>query len=180
MPVGPPTSAPASNAQNIQTSSHCHCCPCAVETAGSVYSDSSTVKEAGSDSTESPSTVVPEYHGGTCHSHATLLRRKHAHQRPVLSGLSGFSIHIRTVTNPLSDPFDYEQKYPPDETFKEMSERSRVFKTYMDECTKFDFDMVENWRDGLDMLLVFVSSLFLYTVERVPHEKVRPRCSQLL
>ncbi|KAF8877959.1 hypothetical protein CPB85DRAFT_1153808, partial [Mucidula mucida] len=52
---------------------------------------------------------------------------------------------------------DYEQKYPPDDEYKEMSERSRVFKTYMDECTKFDLDMVENWRDGLDMLLIFAS-----------------------
>ncbi|KAF9025103.1 hypothetical protein BDZ89DRAFT_925169, partial [Hymenopellis radicata] len=31
------------------------------------------------------------------------------------------------------------------------------WKTYMDESTKFDFDMVENWRDGLDMLLVFAA-----------------------
>ncbi|KAF9030738.1 hypothetical protein BDZ89DRAFT_907670, partial [Hymenopellis radicata] len=52
---------------------------------------------------------------------------------------------------------DYEQKYPPDEEYKELSERSRFYKTYMDECTKFDFDMVENWRDGLDMLLVFAA-----------------------
>ncbi|KAF9017769.1 hypothetical protein BDZ89DRAFT_913992, partial [Hymenopellis radicata] len=35
--------------------------------------------------------------------------------------------------------------------------RSRFFKTYMDESTKFDVDMVENWRDGLDMLLVFAA-----------------------
>ncbi|KAF8885846.1 hypothetical protein CPB85DRAFT_1173866, partial [Mucidula mucida] len=52
---------------------------------------------------------------------------------------------------------DYEQKYPPDEENKEMSETGRVFKTYMDECTKYDFNMVENWRDGLDMLLVFAA-----------------------
>ncbi|KAF9026213.1 hypothetical protein BDZ89DRAFT_1178202 [Hymenopellis radicata] len=38
-----------------------------------------------------------------------------------------------------------------------MSETARVFKTYMDECTKFDLDMVETWRDGLDMLLVFAA-----------------------
>ncbi|KAF9026212.1 hypothetical protein BDZ89DRAFT_890370, partial [Hymenopellis radicata] len=55
------------------------------------------------------------------------------------------------------DPFDYEQKYAPDSEFKEMSERSRFFQTYMDESTKFDVDMVENWRDGLDMLLVFAA-----------------------
>ncbi|KAF8913590.1 hypothetical protein CPB85DRAFT_1187569, partial [Mucidula mucida] len=52
---------------------------------------------------------------------------------------------------------DYEQKYPSDERYKEMSEKSRVWKTYMDESTKFDLDMVENWRDGLDMLLVFAA-----------------------
>ncbi len=63
-------------------------------------------------------------------------------------------------------PFDYEQKYPPDEENKEMSETGRVFKTYMDECTKYDFNMVENWRDGLDMLLVFVR---LITHHHVQH-----------
>ncbi len=59
------------------------------------------------------------------------------------------------------DPFDYEQKYAPD---KEMSERSRFFQTYQDESTKFDVDMVENWRDGLDILLVLVSA-FLISVD---------------
>ncbi|KAF8918477.1 hypothetical protein CPB85DRAFT_1282256 [Mucidula mucida] len=75
------------------------------------------------------------------HSHAKLVRDKPSQQK-----------HL--ITN---DRFDYEQKYAPDAEFKEMSERSRVFQTYQDEATKFDVDMVENWRDGLDMLLVFAA-----------------------
>ena len=69
-----------------------------------------------------------------------------------------------------NDPFDYEQKYPEDEEYQEMGPMARIWKVFLDECGKFDTEMVENWRDALDVLLVFVSftALFGYFInERV-------------
>ena len=56
-----------------------------------------------------------------------------------------------------NDPFDYEQKYAEDEEFKEMGPMARVWRVFLDECGAFDAEMVEDWRDALDVLLVFVS-----------------------
>ncbi|KAF9024508.1 hypothetical protein BDZ89DRAFT_120003 [Hymenopellis radicata] len=53
------------------------------------------------------------------------------------------------------DPYDYEQKFLEDEKFKEMGPMARVWKTFLQEYSKFDSDMVEDWRDALDVLLVF-------------------------
>ncbi|KAF9020724.1 hypothetical protein BDZ89DRAFT_1138474 [Hymenopellis radicata] len=50
---------------------------------------------------------------------------------------------------------DYEQKYAPDEEHKEMSPNARVWKVYLDECRKFDTRRFEEWRDGLDVFVVF-------------------------
>ncbi|KAF9026227.1 hypothetical protein BDZ89DRAFT_41912 [Hymenopellis radicata] len=130
MPTQPPADTPRTMAEHNSTSHHHHCCQC-------FHSDSSTINEAASDSEENSPVLV--YHG-TRHSHAKLFRERHSQQRPA-----------------LNDPFDYEQKYPVDEKHKEMSATGRVWKTYMDESTKFDLDMVENWRDGLDMLLIFAA-----------------------
>ncbi|KAK0238845.1 hypothetical protein EDD85DRAFT_522024 [Armillaria nabsnona] len=54
-----------------------------------------------------------------------------------------------------SDPFDYEQKFPEDKRYKEMGPLARVWRTYLEECGPFDLEMVEGWRDALDVLLVF-------------------------
>ncbi|KAF8897016.1 hypothetical protein CPB85DRAFT_202166 [Mucidula mucida] len=131
MPTQPSANMPRATAENNSASHHHHphCCQC-------FYSDSSTINETASDSEDPPVLV---YHG-TRHSHAKLFRERHSQKRPA-----------------LNDPFDYELKYPVDEKHKEMSATGRVWKTYMDESTKFDVDMVENWRDGLDMLLVFAA-----------------------
>ncbi|KAF9026231.1 hypothetical protein BDZ89DRAFT_41990 [Hymenopellis radicata] len=144
MSSDPPASTPPIQQQSSPHQQCCHClCICPKPSVDQAedpnfhwQSDNSTVNDVDS-VTESPPLVV---HHNTRHSHAKLLRNQHALQRPV-----------------PSDPFDYEHKYPPDAKYKEMADRSRVFKTYMDESTKFDFDMVENWRDGLDMLLVFAA-----------------------
>ncbi|KAF9007765.1 hypothetical protein BDZ89DRAFT_1168404 [Hymenopellis radicata] len=61
------------------------------------------------------------------------------------------------VTEIANDPFDYEQKYAPDEEFKEMSPNARAFRVYVDESAKYDREMVNGWREGLDMLLVFAA-----------------------
>ncbi|SJL03776.1 uncharacterized protein ARMOST_07133 [Armillaria ostoyae] len=54
-----------------------------------------------------------------------------------------------------SDPFDYEQKFPEDKRYEEMGPTARVWRTYLEECGLFDLEMVEGWRDALDVLLVF-------------------------
>ncbi|KAK0457161.1 uncharacterized protein EV420DRAFT_542980 [Desarmillaria tabescens] len=54
-----------------------------------------------------------------------------------------------------SDPFDYEQKFPEDKRYEELGPAARVWRTYLEECAGFDIEMVEGWRDGLDVLLVF-------------------------
>ncbi|KAK0437993.1 hypothetical protein EV421DRAFT_2085476, partial [Armillaria borealis] len=54
-----------------------------------------------------------------------------------------------------TDPFDYEQKFPEDKRHEELGPMARVWRTYLEECTQFDLEMVEGWRDGLDVLLVF-------------------------
>ncbi len=58
----------------------------------------------------------------------------------------------------MNNRYDYEQKYPPDKQYKEMSPTSRLWKTYEDEAGKYDLERVADWRDGLDILLVFVSA----------------------
>ncbi|TFY52026.1 hypothetical protein EVG20_g10737 [Dentipellis fragilis] len=54
-----------------------------------------------------------------------------------------------------NNPDDYEQKYPPDEVFKTLDSNARVWKVYLDEAKMVDDDMVEAWRDTIDVLLVF-------------------------
>ncbi|PBK69561.1 hypothetical protein ARMSODRAFT_864895, partial [Armillaria solidipes] len=53
------------------------------------------------------------------------------------------------------DPSDYEQKYSEDARGEEMGLFARIWRTYLDECALFDAEMVEDWRDGLDVLLIF-------------------------
>ncbi|KAK0440909.1 uncharacterized protein EV420DRAFT_1216760, partial [Desarmillaria tabescens] len=50
---------------------------------------------------------------------------------------------------------DYEQKYSEDVRGEEMGPFARIWRTYLDECAIFDAEMVEDWRDGLDVLLIF-------------------------
>jgi hypothetical protein len=53
-------------------------------------------------------------------------------------------------------PDDYENRYPEDEFGEEMGPTARVWRVYLDEAEFNDRDMVEGWRDGIDVLLVFV------------------------
>ncbi|KAL0959292.1 hypothetical protein HGRIS_014557 [Hohenbuehelia grisea] len=53
------------------------------------------------------------------------------------------------------DPRDYENKYPEDPMYEELSDNARVWRVYLDEVADFDVDMVEKASDGLDLLLVF-------------------------
>ncbi|KAK0236565.1 hypothetical protein EDD85DRAFT_770984, partial [Armillaria nabsnona] len=55
---------------------------------------------------------------------------------------------------------DYKQKFPEDERYEELSLAARVWRTSLGECAVFYVEMVEGWRDRLDMLLVFAGLFF--------------------
>lgn len=54
-----------------------------------------------------------------------------------------------------NDPLDYEQRYAEDPRGEEMGPFARIWRIFLDECARFDSDMVDDWRDRLDVLLVF-------------------------
>ncbi|SJL01209.1 uncharacterized protein ARMOST_04527 [Armillaria ostoyae] len=60
-----------------------------------------------------------------------------------------------------NDPFDYEKKFAEDKQYDELGSAARVWRIYLEECAGSDGEMVEGWRDGLDVLLVFVSTIVL-------------------
>ncbi|PBK80761.1 hypothetical protein ARMGADRAFT_1171687, partial [Armillaria gallica] len=62
---------------------------------------------------------------------------------------------LATFLASRNDPFDYEQRFPEDKRYEELSPLARVWRTYLEECGVFDIEMLEGWRDGLDVLLVF-------------------------
>ncbi|PBK83719.1 hypothetical protein ARMGADRAFT_944597, partial [Armillaria gallica] len=54
-----------------------------------------------------------------------------------------------------NDPLNYEEKYPEDAPCEEIGPNARVYRTYLDERAIYDANMVEESRDGVDVLLVF-------------------------
>ncbi|TFY78691.1 hypothetical protein EWM64_g5323 [Hericium alpestre] len=50
---------------------------------------------------------------------------------------------------------DYEQKYQPDRIEDALGPNARVWHVYLDEAQVFDNNMIEGWRDTIDVLLVF-------------------------
>ncbi|KAF8885843.1 hypothetical protein CPB85DRAFT_1442034 [Mucidula mucida] len=74
---------------------------------------------------------------------------------PSHAGLGGHTCLQKQAAS--NDSSDYEQKYPADEEFKEMTPAARVWIVYNDEAMKYVIESVEDWRDGLDMLLVFAA-----------------------
>lgn len=52
---------------------------------------------------------------------------------------------------------DYEEKYEPDPHGEEAGPNARIWRVYLDEANAYDVEMVEQWKDTVDMLLVFVS-----------------------
>lgn len=55
------------------------------------------------------------------------------------------------------DRYDYEKKHLADEPQKGLDPNARIWRVYLDEAGQFDLDMVENIRDTVDVILVFVS-----------------------
>ncbi len=56
-----------------------------------------------------------------------------------------------------NDAYNYEEKYPEDARNEETTSNARVWRTYEDESRIHDANMVEESRDSVDVLLVFVS-----------------------
>ncbi|PBL04459.1 hypothetical protein ARMGADRAFT_1005018 [Armillaria gallica] len=52
-------------------------------------------------------------------------------------------------------PRDYKARYPPDPRGKGMSSNARIWSIYLDEAADFDANMLAEWRDTIDVLLVF-------------------------
>lgn len=59
---------------------------------------------------------------------------------------------------PVAAVYDYEEIYPPDPLWQELGENSRVWHVYNDEAEVIDGNLVEEFGDHLDILLIFVSS----------------------
>ncbi len=57
-------------------------------------------------------------------------------------------------------PRDYKARYPLDPYGQEMSENARIWSIYLDEAADFDANMLAEWRDTIDVLLVFVRRVF--------------------
>ena len=55
-----------------------------------------------------------------------------------------------------AETYDYTQIFEEDEPYTEMGPSARVWKVYNQEVIRIDSDRIEDWRDGLDSLLVFV------------------------
>ncbi|KAK0216241.1 hypothetical protein IW262DRAFT_1299481 [Armillaria fumosa] len=77
----------------------------------------------------------------------------HSQQKPTRHF---FGIPQRAPQVRGNDPLDYEQKFPEDKRYEELSPFARVWRTYLEECGAFDTELLEGWRDGLNVLLVFV------------------------
>ncbi|SJL12508.1 uncharacterized protein ARMOST_15935 [Armillaria ostoyae] len=52
-------------------------------------------------------------------------------------------------------PRDYKARYPLDPHGQEMSDKARIWSIYLDEAADFDANMLAEWRDTIDVLLVF-------------------------
>ena len=57
--------------------------------------------------------------------------------------------------------YNYVEKYAPDPSGERLSDNARVWKVYLDEAESYDDDMLKGYRDTIDSLLVFVSTLFI-------------------
>ncbi|PBK71068.1 hypothetical protein ARMSODRAFT_883794, partial [Armillaria solidipes] len=52
-------------------------------------------------------------------------------------------------------PRDYKARYPFDPYGQEMSANARIWPIYLEEAADFDANMLAEWRDTIDVLLVF-------------------------
>lgn len=71
-----------------------------------------------------------------------------------------------------SNPFHYEQKYGPDAMYEEMGPHARLWRTYLDESAMHDMEMVDDSKDSVDVLLVFVSPRPQTQAQRAKHDRL--------
>lgn len=77
-----------------------------------------------------------------------------------------------------NDAYNYEEKYPEDAIYEEVSSNARVWRTYEDESRIHDVNMVEESRDNVDVLLVFVSPVVTLMPSLLSHVKGRSLLSR--
>ncbi|TFY69957.1 hypothetical protein EVG20_g2923 [Dentipellis fragilis] len=92
-----------------------------------------------------------------------------------------FGSRYNMQNTPYTNPDDYEKKYPPDEPFKCLDSNARVWKVYLDEAKMMDDDMVEAWRDTIDLLLIFAGlfSAVVTTLVVQSSQSLQPDYSQI-
>lgn len=83
-------------------------------------------------------------------------RRVVQHGKKTSSSLLYYDAHSPFVAaGPGHD--SYETRYPADRSGYETGHNARVWRVYLDEAEAYDAEMVEEWKDTVDTLLVFVS-----------------------
>ncbi|PBK88550.1 hypothetical protein ARMGADRAFT_937131, partial [Armillaria gallica] len=77
-------------------------------------------------------------------------------------------------------PRDYKARYPLDPYGQEMSENARIWSIYLDEAADFDANMLAEWRDTIDVLLVFAGlfSAVLTTFVVQTSQNMQPNYNQ--
>ncbi|KAK0186815.1 hypothetical protein F5146DRAFT_935668, partial [Armillaria mellea] len=65
------------------------------------------------------------------------------------------SLHRQTRCLTGSSPQDYTRRFPVDPYGQEMSDNARVWQTYVEEAVAFDGEKLDEYRDTIDVLLVF-------------------------
>ncbi|PBK88545.1 hypothetical protein ARMGADRAFT_937256, partial [Armillaria gallica] len=77
-------------------------------------------------------------------------------------------------------PRDYKARYPLDPYGQEMSKNARIWSIYLDEAADFDANMLAEWRDTIDVLLVFAGlfSAVLTTFVVQTSQNMQPNYNQ--
>ncbi|KAK0489967.1 hypothetical protein EDD18DRAFT_1417510 [Armillaria luteobubalina] len=77
-------------------------------------------------------------------------------------------------------PRDYKTCYPLDPYGQEMSDKARIWSIYLDKAADFDANMLAEWRDTIDVLLVFAGlfSAVLTTFMVQTSQNMQPDYSQ--
>ncbi|KAA1473338.1 hypothetical protein DENSPDRAFT_872744 [Dentipellis sp. KUC8613] len=92
-----------------------------------------------------------------------------------------FGVSHKKQDTQYLNPDDYEKKYAMDEDGKCLEPNARVWKVYLDEAKVMDDDMVEAWKDTIDVLLVFAGlfSAVVTTFVVQSSQSLQPDYSQI-
>ncbi|TFY77027.1 hypothetical protein EWM64_g6985 [Hericium alpestre] len=67
-----------------------------------------------------------------------------------------FGLPKSSTNTAYVSPDDYEQNYPEDHVNDGLGPSARVWRVYLDEAKAFDDNMIDGWKDTIDVLLVFL------------------------